>query len=459
MEKRQKNKTIILIAIAVIVAASCLLFSCMAIMTLGYITFSSSNAPIEFQDELENVEEIIPQDGTGIELNNHTITPAQQQVIETAERIRGISAKGPFNLTFKTQEQLREQLIDDFFENTTEQDFLDEQDLMVLLGFIPEEMDLKSFYLDFYSEQIAGFYDTDENMMYLIDGGSESENSLTLAHEYTHFLQFDHFDFANKLNYSPEKCEENPEHCYVIDAVIEGDATLTEILLSADPKLNLYEDAPAEYDTSVFDASPLYYQNYLLFPYTYGYQFVSEIYQEGGFEAVDQLYENPPQSIEQIMHPEKYLTDEPVEILFDPFKETIAKTCEPVFDNVLNEIDVQWLLGSGAQPEWRLSEQTARRATEGWGGGAFQFARCDGEPLFFAKHVWDTRKDADEFFSALEDYSNRRWQPGQAVNYWTSDKQEQIFIDKQNDIVYLMIAPETFNAQPLINLVTAGQGL
>ena len=49
-------------------------------------------------------------------------------------------------------------------------------------------------------------------------------------------------------------------------------------------------------------------------PYESGYGFVSDRHQERGWSAVDSLYENPPASTEQVIHPETYGEDEPTEL-------------------------------------------------------------------------------------------------------------------------------------------------
>lgn len=458
MEKNNKNLTIVIVIIAILALISCIVISCFTAGLYLFTTREIQSEEIEVLNEpATKVDNTVPNESESanienLELNSQTITDSQRKIIEKAEEIRGLSAKGDFNLMFKTQEQLREQLINDLLEDTTEQDFQNEHDLMTLLGFIPDGMDLKSFYLDFYSEQIAGFYDKEENRMYLIDGGSATENSLTLAHEYTHFLQFDHFDLD-------DTCEDNAEACLIMDAVLEGDATLTETMLSAEPDLGLYQETSSDSETSVFDSAPKYYQNYLLFPYQYGYDFVARFYQQGRFDAVNELYNNPPESIEQVMHPEKYLTDKPIDVLFDPFQDVIAESCELVSDNVLNEADILWLLNSAYDENWRLPDRTAKQAAEGWGGGSYQFARCDGEPIFFAKTVWDSKNDASQLYSSLEKYNGQRWTASDRDQFWQGKDGEQIFIEQQDDIVYLMIASESFNAQQLINLVQSGQSL
>ena len=240
---------------------------------------------------------------------------------------------------------------------------------------------------------------------------------------------------------------------------MEGDATLTEVLLSNEKDLDLVKDVPDASSTSNYDTAPKYYQEYLVFPYTYGFDFVYDTYISGGFDAVNELYKNPPVSVEQIMHPERYPDDQPVPILIEPFQNKISESCELVFDNTLNEADLLWLLNSGYDKAWRLSDNTAKKAAEGWGGGAFQFARCGGEPIFFSKIIWDTKQDADQFTAALTDYNNLRWASEKGNSFWTGTDGEKIDLIQQDDIVYFMISPESFDTAPLLDLINGGEAM
>ena len=51
----------------------------------------------------------------------------------------------------------------------------------------------------------------------------------TYAHEYAHVLQDQVYDFEDGLQYTDESCEANSERCAGIQALIEGDAVLSEM--------------------------------------------------------------------------------------------------------------------------------------------------------------------------------------------------------------------------------------
>ncbi len=468
MDPKDKKITIIILIIAAIMLIGCFLISAFA-AGLFVLTRNTSVNSIGIIGEDTLVEETIeetaeitePEEPTTQEEDQLTegrlLTPKQEKIVNSAQEIRGLSAKSTVSPVYKKQEELRQYLADELYEDIEAQDFADDHDLLSILGFIPEGFDLEQFYLDFYSEQIAGFYDTETREMYLIEENSGAQNNQTLAHEYIHFLQFDNFDFEGKLGYSDAACENNDEYCIALQAVIEGDATLAQALISDEQNL---QEEPVDKETQAsFDAAPKYFQESILFPYTYGFDFVYTHYLKGGFDAVDELYNNPPVSAEQIMHPERYPDDQPAQILIEPFQNLLAETCDPVLDNTLNEADLLWLLNSTYDAAWRIPDKKAQTAAEGWGGGHFQFSRCDGKPFFFSKTSWDSVQDAGEFTEALTEHNNLRWGTVDAGADWSGDNGERINLIQQNDIVYFVISPDTFNTTELLDLIRTGQAM
>lgn len=476
MNEKGKNTTLIIVIIAAILLICCFISACCAASVYFFLRSDSSTSLESLLDDEDTIiEKIDPsksENESGSESDSATpnemdtvdesgLTANQRLIIEKAEEIRGLSADIKLAPIYQTQDELRAYMLDELYADTDEDEFTEQEELYRLLGFIPADFDIEQFYLDMYTEQIAGFYDSETDKMYLIDGGSELDNSLTLAHEYTHYLQYNNSLFSDKLREIDNNCDEDGELCVVMDAIVEGDATLTEYLIEAEKDLGLeqnYDTTDETADTSVFDSAPKFFQDSLLFPYTYGYNLVSDAYMKGGFDKVDQLYQNPPASVEQVMHPEKYPSDVPTDVNIEPFTTLMGQTCEMVFDNVLNEADFSWLIGSGYEDEWQLTARQVETAATGWDGGSFQQARCDGKPLFFTKMVWDSEKDAEEAFDALELYSDLRFE-NKEDGYWTDAEGERVDLIRQNDIVFWMITPDTYNAQSLLDLINTGSAL
>src|SRR5262249_58162300 len=62
----------------------------------------------------------------------------------------------------------------------------------------------------------------------------------------------------------------------------------------------------------VYAQAPLILRQQLLFPYVHGLAFVKAALAQGGWPGLQRVYQHPPVSTQQIMHPEKYLAEPPV---------------------------------------------------------------------------------------------------------------------------------------------------
>ncbi len=459
MENNETNKTLIIVIIAIAALCGCMFVSCCAISfftasRIGKETLSEVFRTQSPYSEKEMAELVIEADSEGL-------TVEELQIIQATEKTRGIKSEEKLAPVYITEAELRANLSESMDE-VSDEDLADELGLYEILAFAPKGFDLKQFYTDLYSEQIAGYYDPEDNTMYLIKDKSPYDNALTLSHEYTHYLQYNYPDFDETMNYDDDFCEENGETCIIIDALIEGDATLTESLVDVKGTiLKNYENVPEdmESDSSVFDSAPKYFQDSLLFPYLYGFDFVTYYYLKGGFDAVNDLYIKLPQSVEQIMHPEKYLKDLPVSVTLEPFKSRIADHCEIIREDVLNESDVLSLLSGAWNKDWQLSERQAKTGAEGWGGGSFIYAKSDDKPLFFTKLVWDTENDAKEAEATFRMYSDKRFGNQTAADTWADEDGNSVYLIRQDDILYWMILPDSFDSGDLINLIRSGTSL
>lgn len=465
----EKDKTLLIVILAVAALCGCFVISCCA-ASFFIVSHADKNTVHEILENgtVENFTVDSQQNGPAendptpfsADVNNPDgLSAAEQKIIEETEKLRGIKSTEKLVPIYQTKAELREYLINQLDE-VSDEEFADELLIYNVLGFAPNNFDLRQFYIDMYTEQIAGFYDPKEKQMYLIKDDSSYDYALTLSHEYTHFLQYNHPEFSETLQYYDDDdfCEDQGETCLIVDALIEGDATLTEGLIDIDSIIGKYrnESGSSSSSSSIFDTAPKYFQDYLLFSYVYGYDFVAYHYLKGGFDAVNSLYIDLPQSVEQIMHPEKYLKDAPVDVTTEPFHKIIADEFEIIREDVLNEADIKMLLSDGYKSEWQLSERQASAAAEGWGGGSFIIAKKDEKPLFFSKMIWDTEKDAEEAETAFTLYSDRRFGQSENKGIWKSEDSSSVYLIRQNDVLYWMILPDNFEAGSFINLLQNG---
>ena len=450
----EKDKTILIVIIAFVAACGCFFVSCCAAGTILLSRIDrKTNSGIISDNDIDG--SVISDNKINTEDQNG-LSKAEQLIINETEKIRQLSADEKMAPVYQTEEELRNYLVDQL-KDVTDEELKDELNLYYILGFAPKGFDLRQFYVDMYSEQIAGFYDPEENLMYLIEDDSSYNNAVTLAHEYTHYLQYNNSDFKDILVYDDDYCEENGEKCIIIDAIIEGDATLTESLIDVDSIIGSYKNNSNNSSTEndVFDNAPKFFQDSMLFPYIYGYDFVMYQYLKGGFDHVNKLYTNLPESVEQIMHPEKYLHDKPVDVTMEPFRSLISKEFDIIQDDVLNESDILMILSSGYKNEWQLNERQAAAGAAGWGGGSFIFGENNNEFIFFSKTVWDNVKEAEEAETVFALYSDKRFGNSVGLNEWKDDS-FNVHLIRQDDVLFWMIFPDNFEADTFLDLIKNG---
>ncbi|HEY6081073.1 MAG TPA: hypothetical protein VIW29_19795, partial [Polyangiaceae bacterium] len=100
----------------------------------------------------------------------------------------------------------------------------------------------------------------------------------------------------------------------------------------------------------------------LVAPYADGLAFTTFLRRQGGFGAVDEAWRAPPQSTEQLLHPEKYLAREPALEVPVPERPAFAGDLEERFHDVMGEQTLRLLL-----EDW-LPARTAAQAASDWGG-------------------------------------------------------------------------------------------
>ncbi|MBI9049594.1 MAG: hypothetical protein JEZ00_09250 [Anaerolineaceae bacterium] len=314
-----------------------------------------------------------------------------------------------------SQPELRERITDVWLADYTDEDIRRDTLVYALLGVIEPDFDLKGFIVDLYSEQIAGFYDGETKEMVVIQGGLFGGlERMTYAHEFTHLLQDQNYNFDEGLNLNDELYLDDMDAYVAIQALVEGDAVMTEYLwyqmyATADDQMDVQQFAQQMY-TPVYDTAPWFIKNELLYPYQFGLEFIHTIYVEQGWDGVEAVYANPPASTEQIMHPERYLVDPPVTVSLSTLADTLPDDWEKIAGSSFGEGQL-YLTLMNMQGGDTADTVTIWEATKGWGGDQYQlYVQADtDEVIFVLKTQWDTEDDAVEFMETFSVSAKQRW--------------------------------------------------
>ncbi|WP_435319580.1 Hvo_1808 family surface protein [Haloarchaeobius sp. TZWSO28] len=160
---------------------------------------------------------------------------------------------------------------------------------------------------------VQGYYDTQEDRIVIVSQSDPARlNEVTLAQELYHAYQF-----RQVLVSTPVPRNMNDDQVRGVISLVEGDANFVdrryEQRCSTDWECleddgtggdsGADEDGDGETAASTDDGPSVHMGLYLLsyFPYAEGEELVHDIYAEDGWEGVDDLYEDPPLSSEQVI--------------------------------------------------------------------------------------------------------------------------------------------------------------
>ena len=319
------------------------------------------------------------------------------EVLGRVSAIRGLNPTEPVVPQFMTRETLAAELADDLEEDLEE--LLKVQEVLRLLELIPRDADLTELLLGLYSEQVAGFYDSEEEELFLIGEPQEElavQDELTLAHEFVHALQQQTYDINSML----ESVEDNADAASALIALVEGDAVAVQYQYVNEhiSRERMQESlGSGEGGSSAFDSSPYFLQQDLLFPYVEGVVMVLTLRASLAWDGVDDAYSRPPASTEQVLHPDKYLSGEaPMIVELPDAAAALGEGWEEVYGNVMGEFFLRTYL------ETRLGQGVANSIAQGWGGDRYALlSGPGGEYALASLIVWDTTEDAREFYEVM----------------------------------------------------------
>lgn len=374
-----------------------------------------------------------------------TVDAQMDLIQEQVSSYRGLGLLTDLQRAMMSDDELRDVVVNEFFADYTPEDATRDALELSVLGLLEPGFDLLKFYQDLYSEQIAGYYDSETKEMYVIGGEFTGLERLTYAHEFTHVLQDQHYDMENGLKLNDDTCETDTEYCAAVSALIEGDASLSEqfwfLNNGTEQDRNDIMNFQQTYSSPVFDSSPAFMQEDFLFPYQQGYDFANALYSKGKWAAVDAAYANPPVTTEQILHPEKYPDEKPVPVEIGDYTYDLGPGWSEYDRNVMGEWYTYLILGAGRSPEFRLDAEIARTAAAGWAGDTYLFLINEekDQTAFIWISAWDTPKDGNEFFDASVEYGNARWGASTESNSdlvsWISPAEGTIYMVRQGKYV------------------------
>ena len=340
--------------------------------------------------------------------------PRQVRAVEAAvAELRGLRFRRRVPVTIESPAKLAKRLGATVRAETDERDLARVGRALVLLGELPGGTDLPRLLSRVQAESVLGFYvpgKPPKGRLYVRSSrGLDPYAKVVLAHELTHAVTDQHYDLT--LSDRLQKAGKDDEQA-AYSALVEGDATLLmqRYLVERLPPADQAEAAriAAAQRTPRRDTAPAALRESLLFPYQEGLAFVRTLYQRGGWAAVDRAYPDPPDSTEQILHPERYLDrrDRPQRVALPDLAGRLGAGWRAATQVGFGELDARLLL------EGELPVTTAEQAAAGWDGGRLRTFERGGRTAMVLRTVWDSAFEAGQWCQAMSRWGDARFGPG-----------------------------------------------
>ena len=328
---------------------------------------------------------------------------AVREIMRELEQITGLKQRAAVDTERIPRDRVKAFLEQRVREELKPEEIRAEEVALKKFGFLPRDFDLRKTMLDLLSEQAAAFYDFRRKRLFMIEETAGELQHSVLVHELAHALADQNFGLRRFV----ERARHSDDASLARLAVMEGQATwlMSEYLvrrtgqsLRDSPVLLRMMSRAAELSAGqypVFEAAPLYLKETLMFPYTRGMLFQHAVLEKLGAEGFRAVFQHPPESTQQILHPERYLAGERPRTPPLP-SARLPRYYRVLVEGTIGEFDHAVLLRQyvgGAQAE---------SLAGCWRGGRYRVLehRKTGRTLLAYSSEWQSAACAEQWFEA-----------------------------------------------------------
>ncbi len=324
-------------------------------------------------------------------------TPAEVADVESqVEQVRGLEFRRPVVTQAVTADEIAGKLRD-AFDETYPKAFYDRRSVAwQTIGVLPPTVTIRDALLAYQTGQVIGFYNpVDGELVYRADGDLDLVERLTLAHELTHAIDDQHFDLA-RIDGIAGACRDEAFQAAL--GAVEGSAQFFSVKV-------LFEFPPADGDFSGLggggdlpDGIPPFVARSMLWPYTAGQSFITDLEARGGLDEVNRALGRFPMTTEQILHPDRYPSDRPTSVDVPDLSDELGPRWGDLDVMQVGEAWLSTMLGL------RLDQGVAEAAAAGWDGGLYRAFTDGTDAAVVLVTAWDTSADADAFEQAAREW-------------------------------------------------------
>jgi len=281
---------------------------------------------------------------------NAEFLEAADEVLAEMSKLISLPILSPLKKSLRTRDEIQAYLLRKMKEDKDADKRYADRKTMEKFGLLPRDYPLDQVLVKVLTEQIAGLYDPDGQEFFISDWTAIEDQRMVMSHELTHALQDQHF----RIDKWTGAAKPNDDAELARDAVIEGSAMAAMIDYQLGGKGSVRD--LGEFDPSMLlgdvDSSPelskapKILQDELLFPYLAGIKFSQQVLKaSSGWPDFHKVFEKPPASTQQIMHPDLYFQGVvPPQIKLPDAKGMISADWKKLEENNMGEFGLQEIL-------------------------------------------------------------------------------------------------------------------
>ena len=302
---------------------------------------------------------------------NADFMAAADEVLSQMSKITGLELRTPLKKSLRSREEIRAYVVKQMSEEKNPAERYAGARSAEAFGLIPKGFDLDSFMLNVLTEQVEGLYDPKSREFYIADWSAPSDQRMVMAHELTHALEDQHFQIeawvrAAKPNDDAELARdsvlEGSAMAAMVDYLMLGTGRSLKDLPDFDPSM-LIGDLGS---TPSLQKAPPFLKDALIFPYLGGLNFSAAILKNTGWSGLPALFEKPPVSTQQILHPALYRSGRiPPNLSLPNLEKVLGSNWSKLDENVLGEFGWKEVL------KQFLGNERAKTLAEAWAGDRY----------------------------------------------------------------------------------------
>jgi len=336
---------------------------------------------------------------------------AADEVLGQMSEITGLKLVTPLKKSLRSREEIRAYVIKQMDEEKNPAERYASQRAAEAFGLLPKGFDLDAFMVNVLTEQVEGLYDPKGREFYIADWSPLADQRMVMAHELTHALEDQHF----QIEAWEKAARPNEDAELARDAVLEGSAMAAMVdylMLGTGRSL---KDLP-EFDPSMLigdlggtptlQKAPPFLKDALIFPYLGGLTFSAAVMKNTGWAALPGLFEKPPVSTQQILHPGLYRSGKiPTSVSLPRLEKLFGDGWSKLDENIMGEFGWQEVL------KQFLDNDRAKTLAAAWDGDRYALYehKQTKKLILVARLHLDSEEHAARFFGQYSEALEKKY--------------------------------------------------